>query len=316
MHGDIGVESMPGKGSTFWFTVPFGISDIPESEDIPIQGIEDLKLRGDQPEPVNKNLQILLAEDYPTNQQIAIRHLTNAGFHVFLAENGKKAVELFQQRQFDLVLMDIQMPVMDGYKAAEAIRVYEEKNGKSKAGKPRGRVPVIALTAHAMKGYREKCLAAGMDDYLAKPLKRRELLEMVTRWTSGLKKKTFHVPEESLSGLDDIPFDRNRALVEFDHDDSFLCELVKEFMGQVKQQIKIIEKALESGDSKTVKKQAHSIKGGAANLAADPLSRAASRLEAAACDAEPDQLARLADSLIHEYKRLERACEPFCRSFS
>ncbi|MCP4022676.1 MAG: PAS domain S-box protein, partial [Desulfobacteraceae bacterium] len=112
-------------------------------------------------------IQVLLVEDYPTNQQIARRHLGNAGYSVTLAENGIKAVELYKIKHFDLVLMDIQMPRMDGYEATFNIRRFE----KQKLGKEFNisKIPIIAMTAHAIEGYREKCLKAGMDDYIAKP---------------------------------------------------------------------------------------------------------------------------------------------------
>lgn len=103
-----------------------------------------------------------------TSQKIAQMHLNRAGHTVILAENGLQAVEKFKTGQFDLVLMDIQMPEMDGWEATRLIREREEKTGRST-------VPIVALTAHALKGYREKCLARGMDDYLSKPLKRKDL---------------------------------------------------------------------------------------------------------------------------------------------
>jgi len=140
-----------------------------------------------------KEAQILLVEDYPTNQLVAMRHLHGAGYRVDLAENGQQAVEACRRKRYDLILMDIQMPVLDGYEATREIRANEEqlKAQSSKLkGKEEGdvsarseRVPIIAMTAHAIKGYRDRCLEAGMDDYIAKPLRSKELLAMVAKWT-------------------------------------------------------------------------------------------------------------------------------------
>ena len=119
---------------------------------------------------------ILLVEDYPTNQQVALRHLQKAGYQVDLAEDGKQAVEVYSKKRFDLIIMDIQMPVMDGFQATEAIRNIENKDDHE------DRIPIIAMTAHAVKGYREKCIEAGMNDYLTKPLRRKALVEMIEKW--------------------------------------------------------------------------------------------------------------------------------------
>jgi len=142
-------------------------------------------------EKFRKEVQILLAEDYPTNQQVAMRHLQRAGYRIDLAENGLQAVEAYKRKRYDLILMDIQMPVMDGYVATQQIREIETRNLSEQSGDPGGidqqstiqRVPIIAMTAHAIRGYREKCLKAGMDDYIAKPIKRKDLLTMVEKWT-------------------------------------------------------------------------------------------------------------------------------------
>ncbi|MCP4414923.1 MAG: response regulator, partial [Gammaproteobacteria bacterium] len=122
-----------------------------------------------------KEIEILLVEDYPTNQQVALRHLHSAGYSVDLAENGLEAVNAFQKKRYDLILMDLQMPIMDGYEATGKIRELEKRlkresgNGISAEKK---KVPIVAMTAHAIKGFEEKCLEAGMDDYITKPLRK------------------------------------------------------------------------------------------------------------------------------------------------
>ena len=130
-----------------------------------------------------QKFRILLAEDYPTNQQVTLRHLRGAGYEVDLAENGRQAVEAFKRKHYHLILMDIQMPEMDGYGATKEIRKLETH---SSAAQPLDHVPIIAMTAHAMNGYREKCLEAEMDDYIAKPLRRKDLLSIVEKWTRGV----------------------------------------------------------------------------------------------------------------------------------
>jgi CheY-like chemotaxis protein len=129
-------------------------------------------------------LKVLLAEDNPVNQTVARRLLENAGHVVALACNGKEALDLWDQGRFDLILMDVQMPVMDGYTACAAIRRMEERRDGAPGGKP-SRTPIVALTAHAMSEDRDRCLAAGMDGFLAKPIKVADFLETIANLASA-----------------------------------------------------------------------------------------------------------------------------------
>jgi two-component system, sensor histidine kinase and response regulator len=240
-----------------------------------------------------KDLQILLAEDYPTNQQIAMRHLGRAGHRVDLAQNGREAVEAFKEKHYDLILMDIQMPEMDGFEATLAIRGLETKNLPEQSEDPKAidqqstirRVPIIAMTAHAMQGYRERCLEADMDDYMTKPLKRKELLAMVDKWSTAIADCGLRIadskPEvqDPESGLESDPMDFAQAIEEFEGDEEFLMEVLEGFFENVTSQIGIIRQAISAGDAEVVRREAHSIKGGAANLTADVLSKTAFELE-------------------------------------
>ena len=124
----------------------------------------------------NKEYHILLAEDYPTNQLVVMRHLKKAGYRVDLTENGKQAVDALKEKRYDLIFMDIQMPGMDGYQATKMIRNLEaEDDGKSN-------VPIIAMTAHVTKQDRDKCLNVGMNDYISKSIRRKELIAVVEKW--------------------------------------------------------------------------------------------------------------------------------------
>ncbi|MGH9455415.1 MAG: response regulator, partial [Terriglobia bacterium] len=124
------------------------------------------------PPPVDpENLTILLAEDNPVNQRLAVRLIEKRGHTVVVAENGREALAALEKQTFDLVLMDVQMPEMDGFEATAAIRKLDDLRGTH--------LPVIAMTAHAMKGDRERCLAAGMDGYITKPVKASELIQVI-----------------------------------------------------------------------------------------------------------------------------------------
>jgi PAS domain S-box-containing protein len=200
MHGRLWFESELGKGSTFHCRIPFPVVENAKASrtSAAYQGfrallVDDnlnslanlayqLKERGLQSQNEEaveafeqggqKRFCILVVEDNPDNQNLARRILEGAGYSVDIAENGEIAIQRTRDYLYDLILMDIQMPVMDGFGATEAIRKMERQRGDS-------RVPIVALTAHAIEGYRDKCLECGMDDYLSKPLKRESLLETV-----------------------------------------------------------------------------------------------------------------------------------------
>ena len=159
MNGQIWVESAEGQGAVFHFTALLKkAAEQPRLGDADAHGLPAETLKK-QPGP---QLEILLVEDNLVNQKVAAKMLEHSGHGVTIANNGQEAVDAFVRQPFDLVLMDIQMPVMDGFEATQAIRDLEKESGRH--------TPIIALTAHAISGYREKCLERGLDDYLSKPM--------------------------------------------------------------------------------------------------------------------------------------------------
>jgi len=165
MGGRIGVESAPGEGATFWFAITFARGEAPE-DDTTVTGYLVQRLAGG-------DHRVLVVEDNAVNQLVARRQLETIGLHVDVAGNGLEALDALAASHYDLVLMDCQMPELDGYETTRRIR--REKGGN-------WQVPVVALTAHALAGDRERCLAAGMNDYLAKPFREMELAAVVGRW--------------------------------------------------------------------------------------------------------------------------------------
>jgi CheY-like chemotaxis protein len=235
-------------------------------------------------------------------------------------------VDAFKQKHYDLILMDIQMPEMDGYGATREIRKLETRNLKLETGKqtvdPRQRViigdqqqssiqrvPIIAMTAHALKGYREKCLEAGMDDYITKPLRRKEFLSMAEKWTRGIDDCTTPRGNQGLeigNNGSKAPMEYEMALEEFEGDEAFLMEALEGFIENVTSQIGSIRQAISEGDGEAVRKEAHSIKGGAANLTADVLSGIAFELENIGKSGDLKEGIEALEKLEQEVFRLER----------
>jgi two-component system, sensor histidine kinase and response regulator len=219
-----------------------------------------------RPAPVSRAsraLHILLAEDNVVNQKVAVGMLHRRGHGIRIAGNGREAVEAFKEEHFDLVLMDMQMPEMSGYEAMGAIRVLEQNNGHH--------IPIIAMTAHAMEGDRERCLQAGADAYLAKPFTLPDLIEAVEHTSSIVPPQT---PDPQLSHPEDqVLIDR------FMGEADLLCGVAEVFLEAEPGLRAKLEDGLQTGDAAKVAAAAHSIKGSVGNFGAQAAVDAATMLE-------------------------------------
>jgi CheY-like chemotaxis protein len=240
----------------------------------------------DKPTSVEKgsgpSLRILLAEDNLVNQRLALRVLEKRGHAVTLANHGKDAVEEYLKGSFDIILMDIQMPEMDGFEATAAIRNHEVKLG--------GRIPIMAMTAHAMQGDRERCLASGMDGYVSKPIRPEDLFGELERLvpSAGRKRKT---PAEEGGVM------RNRAL----EDPALMKELIALFLSDLPGQLEAFEAALAKKDPEQVLQTAYQIKGAISNFGLACAREAAEILEKMA---RPENLESASESLVRLRLRL------------
>jgi PAS domain S-box-containing protein len=265
-------------------------------------------------EKLRRPIRVLLAEDYPTNQDVAISHLQGAGYQVDLAENGEQAVDACRSKQYDIILMDIQMPVMDGYDATVKIREIEKELDPREPGEvDTPRVPIIAMTAHAIKGNKEKCLEVGMDDYLTKPLRRKELLAILDKWIAPEAQVRLRAEQELAlaseaarqEGMVD-PIDLETALDEFLWQKEDLKLVLEGFVANVSAQVTTMRRAIAEGDIGVVRREAHKIKGGAANLTAEKLSNIALELESIAVSGALEGSSEVLVRLDKELQRLEK----------
>jgi CheY-like chemotaxis protein/HPt (histidine-containing phosphotransfer) domain-containing protein len=242
---------------------------------------------------------VLLAEDGPDNQRLIAYLLKKAGLDVTVVENGRLAVDAVRQaaddeHPFDVILMDMQMPEMDGYEATKEIRKREAKGEGEK-------IPIIAMTANVMTGDREKCLEAGMDEYIAKPVNPQVLVDVIEKWLS--EKDTETPPETAETG--EPVFDREGLLERMMGEEELVEAVMESFLENMPGRFDQLREALDAGDIAAAQRHAHSIKGASANINALALTKAASYMEDAAEAGGLDETAALLPQLEKQYKTLE-----------
>ncbi|TAN67658.1 MAG: PAS domain S-box protein [Methylobacter sp.] len=272
MGGKFSVESSPGKGSCFSFELPLDVSPLssrhrPEATSIPIE--EDL-------DKVLIGVRILVAEDNLINQQVVREFLNLSGISVEMANNGKEAIALLENEAFDAVLMDIHMPEMDGFAATKLIRSQARFAG----------LPVIALTAGVTKEERERCKAAGMNDFIAKPISPKRLLSTLVKWIKpigSMVRDAFAVEPvaETRLSVDELPdFDLHNLLEMLGNNRELATQLLLGFMDSMKDLPDEIEAMIRASDFAEAGELVHKIKGASGNIGAVRLHVASEALEA------------------------------------
>jgi TMAO reductase system sensor TorS len=279
MQGEIGVRSEPGKGATFWFRVH-------------LRALEDAVVAAEEtprPELVRARMgvRVLVADDNPTNRALVAAQLEALGYDADLVDGGAVALERMHAVRYDLVLMDCQMPELDGYETTRRIR----------AGEPAGaRIIVIAMTAHALSGERERCLAAGMDDYLAKPVRLAQLQRTLRRWlhtgssadsderlrsdiaTGSRAEGRAETREELLPVLDPAPIQELRDLAERTGRD-LVSKIVGSFLDSNRDAAAAIQAALHQSDWSTLDRRVHALAGSAGALGLRQVQALCERIE-------------------------------------
>ena len=274
------------------------------------------------PTPARK-LHVLLAEDTPANQKLVLHVLGKRGHGVEVAPNGREALELFQRQDFDAVLMDVQMPEMDGLAATAAIRKLDDPK--------KARVPVIAMTAYALKGDRERCLAAGMDSYISKPINGNEMIEMVERvtraavdglldpavearvapsWTAAARSEMDGAGRRHCLLEDPGLFDMEDAVGKCYGNRNMFQEMVGCFFDEADALLTKLRAVLDRGEASVLADTAHRLRGTIVYLGARPASESARRVEQIGRSGELAVAGEAMESLAKEIQRLKEALAP------
>jgi len=260
---------------------------------------EALELRGEH----LITAQVLLVEDNAVNRRVATGILQKLGCGVVEAENGQLALQTLETQRFDIVLMDVQMPVMDGFQATAAIR----------ANPNWADLPVLAMTAHAMKGDRELCLAAGMNDYITKPVRLEDIRTMVTKWVRPCisydlseRASADEARENPAQGdsMSPNPSDLEQAMTNLDGDRELFDEVLTVFLDSIPGLLGELREACTNTDPKRLRAAAHSLKGSAANICAEPTRRIAAQLEEVGTQDEVISASSLLSELEKQLDRL------------
>ncbi len=320
MGGRMWVDSQYGQGSIFHFTAQFGVPADQQERQPVDQLTSQTELENIHPR------RVLLAEDNAINRRVASGLLGSRGHQVVFAENGREAVELSGAQEFDIILMDMQMPFMDGLEATHLIRERERQSG--------GRIPIVAMTANALKGDRERCLQAGMDDYVAKPVVPAEMFRAIERFPAlclageaglpiplaGSVAERTEQADEAVeadiqgSGQADIEggpaIDWNQVREQLSDDPQLLRELIQIFRRQAPQLVNEISQAITAQDALCLRRAAHTLKGSAIHFGAAGLTQAAAELESAGRDSQftdtGPTLARLEAELDRVWRALDQ----------
>lgn len=268
--------------------------------------------------PGRRPKRLLVAEDNVVNQKVSVVMLEKIGYEVDVVSNGRKAVDAVAGHRYAAVLMDCHMPEMDGYQATSEIRRREEQTGSP-------RLPIIAMTAAAMEGEKAKCLAAGMDDYIAKPVKIEELASTVTRWVNGGRKdeavaapmaqrvQTAHVePDGNSTHLDPAKVAELREVGDESGRDGFSV-LAEIFLNDAPPRLTAIRDAVEENDPEKAAFEAHALRGSAANLGAVELARMCEELEELGISGRLDGAAELYARLESEFSFVVEEFGAICR---
>jgi len=254
-----------------------------------------------------QNIRILLAEDNEINQKVVLNILKKAGYvNVDVAGNGRMAVEAADKTDYDIIFMDVQMPVMDGFEATKLIR---------ERGINRRRDIIVAMTAHALKEDRQRCMEAGMDDYIPKPINPQDIFTIIGKWIkvnpeslpSGIETKVAYSKELSKEGsLVETPIDVDDAMKRFDNDMEFYKNMLNEYINYVPGQVKALEDALTVGDVNSIQRIAHNIKGSSGNLSAGRIVTIALNIENKGRNNELTEIPSLISGLKEEITNLKQ----------
>jgi CheY-like chemotaxis protein len=251
-----------------------------------------------------RTLRVLVAEDNPVNQVLMVRILEKHGHLVVIAEDGRAALAAVAAGPFDVALMDVQMPELDGFQVTAAIREQERGTGRH--------LPIIALTAHAMRGDRERCLSAGMDGYLAKPIHAADLYRTLQEFTLVTAEPgtepTTEAPGTAGSPINPHTLDELRAL-DTRGQGTFLSDMIQAYLKSAPERLAAIRLAAEAKDAKELQRQLHSYRGISATLGADRLAGLCQNVEALAATGLLDEMEPLLDGLAQEFVVVRGALE-------
>ena len=252
------------------------------------------------PSPGQQSIHVLLAEDNHVNQKLAVQILKKNQIQVTVANDGKEALSFYEQQRFDAILMDIQMPNVDGFEATEIIRKKEKKSGC--------RIPIIAMTAHAMKGDKDRCLNAGMDGYIAKPIQSRELIQTIHSFISAKNTAASieEIPAVSYIEIESV-VDKNAILERIDGDTDILREITGLYFEEIPVLMQAVEEAISRKEDFPLERSAHTLKGMVSNFAAPLAMKAALDLEIIGREKKIEEAPAAFETLKLEIDKLSNA---------